>query len=100
MHKLTVLYHHPEDPEAFDHYYETTHIPIAENIPDVKHFESGRLLATPDGEDPQYHRIAELWFESADQLQKSMGSPEGLAATGDISNFATRGVTSFISEVE
>jgi uncharacterized protein (TIGR02118 family) len=100
MHKVTVLYHHPEDPDAFEDYYENTHVPIAQHIPNVQRFESGRLLATPDGDEPQYHRIAELWFESADQLQQSMGSPEGQAATGDIANFATKGATAFISEVE
>jgi hypothetical protein len=35
-----------------------------------------------------------------DQLQRSMGSDEGQAATGDIPNFATGGVIVFISEVE
>ena len=35
-----------------------------------------------------------------DQLQQSMGSEEGQAATGDVQNLATGGVTVLISEVE
>ena len=35
-----------------------------------------------------------------DQLQQSMGSEEGQAATGGVPNFATGGVTVLISEVE
>lgn len=35
-----------------------------------------------------------------DQLQQSLDSEEGQAATGDIPNFATGGVTVLISEVE
>jgi uncharacterized protein (TIGR02118 family) len=100
MVKVTVLYGHPTDPEAFEEYYANEHVPIAAKIPNVQRFESGRVMSTPDGEEPEYHRIAELWFESAEQMQSSMGSEEGLAATGDIPNFATGGATVLISEVE
>lgn len=100
MVKVTVLYGHPADPEAFEDYYADTHVPIAAKIPDVQRFESGRVMSTPDGEEPAYHRIAELWFESAEQMQSSMGSEQGQAATGDIANFATGGATVMISEVE
>lgn len=100
MHKVTVLYGRPEDPAAFEEYYANTHLPIAAKIPNVQRFEAGKVLATPDGGETPYHRIAEIWFDDMDQLQKSMGSEEGQAATGDIPNFATGGVTVFISEVE
>ncbi len=100
MHKVTVLYGHPTDPAAFEEYYANTHLPIAAKIPGVQRFEAAKVVATPDGEEPPYHRSAELWFEDLDQLQQSMGSEEGQAATGDISNFATGGVTVFISEVD
>jgi uncharacterized protein (TIGR02118 family) len=85
MHKVTVLYGHP---------------PIAAKIPNVQRFEAGKESRHPDGGETPYHRIAELWFEDMDQLQRSMGSDEGQAATGDIPNFATGGVIVFISEVE
>lgn len=100
MHKVTVLYGHPEDPEAFEEYYANTHLPIAAKIPNVQRFEAGKVLDTPDGGETPYHRVAEIWFEDMDQLQKSMGSEQGQAATNDIPNFATGGVTVFISEVE
>jgi uncharacterized protein (TIGR02118 family) len=100
MHKVTVLYGHPEDVAAFEDYYENNHVPIAAKIPNVQRFESGQAIAAPDGGDPPYHRIAELWFEDMDQLQQGMGSEEGQAATGDIPNFATGGATVLISEVE
>jgi uncharacterized protein (TIGR02118 family) len=100
MHKVTVLYGHPEDAASFEDYYENNHVPIAAKIPNVQRFESGQAIAAPDGGDPTYHRIAELWFEDMDQLQQGMGSEEGQAATGDIPNFATGGATVLISEVE
>ncbi len=99
MVKLTVLYGHPEDPEAFEGYYANTHMPLAAKVPNVQRFETGRVAGADDGEAP-YHRIAELWFESAERMQESMSSPEGSAAAGDIPNFATGGATMFVSEVE
>ncbi len=33
MHVLTVCYGHPADPAAFDAYYTSTHVPLAEKIP-------------------------------------------------------------------
>ena len=99
MIKMTVLYGHPGDPGAFDEYYEREHMPLAAKIPDVQRFESGRIGAI-DGTEPPYYRIAELWFESADQMGEALSSPEGEAATGDIPNFATGGATVFVSEVE
>jgi uncharacterized protein (TIGR02118 family) len=73
-------------------------VPLAERIPNVQRFEVGRVASLDEGE-PPYHLIAELWFESADVLQESMSSPEGQAAADDIPNFATGGVTMFVSEV-
>ena len=71
MVKLTVLYGHPTDTDAFDGHYADTHAPLAERIPKLERFEAGRV-STPDGSEPPY----------------------------DIPNFATGGVTVFSSEVE
>jgi uncharacterized protein (TIGR02118 family) len=43
--------------------------------------------------------MAELYFNSIEELQKQMGSPEGQAAVGDIPNFATGGVDVAIAQV-
>ena len=98
MLKLTVLYAHPKDPEAFEEYYANEHLPLAAKIPNVQRFESGRVHAVDDGK-PPYHRIAELWFESAERMGEALSSPEGEAATVDLPNFATGGATFFASEV-
>lgn len=100
MVKLTVLYGHPEEPEAFEEYYANTHLPLVAKIPNMQRFEAGRVAAVDDDGEPPYHRVAELWFESAERMQESLASPEGSAAAGDIPNFATGGATMFVSEVE
>ena len=98
MAKLTALYWHPTDPAAFDEHYVNKHVPLVEKIPNLRQFEAGKVIATPDGSEPPYYRIAELWFESVEQLQSSLGASEGQAAAEDIQNFATGGATLFISK--
>ena len=75
----------------------TTTVDSAKRIGNQR-FESGRVRAMDDGE-PPYHRIAEVWFESAERMGEAMSSPEGQAATADLPNFATGGATFFVSEV-
>ena len=100
MVKLTVLYLNPDDSDAFEEYYANTHMPMVPKIPNLLRYEAARVVATPDGSELPYHRIFEGYFEDMEQLQGGMGSEEGEAAVADIENFATGGVTIFISEVD
>jgi uncharacterized protein (TIGR02118 family) len=98
MVKLVVAYGPPEDPAAFDEYYANTHAPLAEKIPNLRRFETGKVLGTPDGSAAPFYFIAELSFDDVDQLQAAMGSSEGQAAGSDVANFATGGATLMIAE--
>jgi uncharacterized protein (TIGR02118 family) len=98
MVKLVVAYGQPEDPAAFDQYYASIHAPLVDKIPGLRRFETGRVLATPDGSKPPYYFIAELFFDDTEALGTGMGSSEGQAAAGDVPNFATGGATMMIAE--
>lgn len=104
MVKLTVLYGHPDDPDAFEDYYANTHMPMVQEIPNLLRYEAAKAVATPDGSEdgsaPPYYRTFEGYFEDMEQLQGGMSSSEGQAASADIPNFATGGATIFISEVD
>ncbi len=100
MVKITALFGHPADPAAFEEYYTNNHRPLVDKIPNLQRFEAAKIVATPDGSELPYYRIAELWFESMKQMQGGLGSQEGQAATEDLQNFATGGVAIFISEVD
>jgi uncharacterized protein (TIGR02118 family) len=100
MVKLVVLYGPPEDPEAFERHYADTHTALATAVPGLRRFEAARGIATPDGSDVPYQRIAELTFDDVESLQAGMGSKEGQAAVDDIPNFATGGVTVFIAQLD
>jgi uncharacterized protein (TIGR02118 family) len=100
MVKVVVLYGPPSDPAAFEDYYANTHLPLAAKMPNVRRFEASRVSGTPDGGEASYYRIAELWFDSQEELQSSTSSAEGQATVADIATFATGGATVLIAEVD
>ena len=75
MVKLVVAYGAPEDPAAFDQHYASTHVPLVQKIPGLRRFDAGKILGTPDGSPPPFYFLAELWFDSAQDLEAAMGSP-------------------------
>jgi uncharacterized protein (TIGR02118 family) len=98
MVKMVVCYGAPEDPAAFDQYYDETHVPLVHKIPGLRRFEAGKVLGTLDGTPAPYYYMAELSFDSADELQAAMGSSEGQAAGADVATFASGGATVMIVE--
>ena len=45
MVKLVVAYGAPDDPAAFEQYYASTHTPLVHEIPNLRRFEAGKVLA-------------------------------------------------------
>jgi uncharacterized protein (TIGR02118 family) len=99
MYKLTVLYHHPNNVEEFESYYEKVHLPLAQNMPGLSKLELTRFTSGPGGTKADFHRMAELYFINEAQMIETMGSPEGQAAINDLHNFATGGVNVMIGVV-
>jgi uncharacterized protein (TIGR02118 family) len=99
--KLTVLYTKPKDPDAFNTYYLSKHMPLVMKIPGLQRTEVATILPPPpDQPAPPYWRITELYFQSAEDLQKALASEEGKAATADLANFTEKGtVTAFASTI-
>ena len=91
MNKVTVLYKHPQDEEAFEKYYEETHLPLAAKFPNLDHAEFTKFVPGPDGTNSSYYRMAELYFASDSSMLESLSSPDGQAAASDIPKFATGG---------
>jgi uncharacterized protein (TIGR02118 family) len=98
MVKLSVMYNPPPDPEAFDTYYMTTHVPLVEKIPGLRRFEVSKS-SSPDGSPPAFYAMGELYFDSAEAMAAGLDSAEGKAAIADGVNFAGAGVTALTSEV-
>lgn len=97
--KVTVLYHHPDSADAFEDYYAASHLPIAAKMQGVDKLELTKFAAAPDGGKPAYYRMAEVYFSSQEQMEATLGSPEGQATVADFEKFATGGVTVMIGTV-
>ncbi len=91
MHDVIVLYNHPDDPDAFDIHYRTTHIPLVEQLPLLSEFSWGKVAAD-DGDTSGYYAVARLTYASAADAEESLGSPAGRASVEDLANFAAAGV--------
>lgn len=97
MHILTVAYGHPADPAAFDSYYTSTHLPLAQTVPNVIDV-AARHCTSLDSNPAPYYLLAQLSFASAEDLQGALASCEGQAAAADLANFATGGATFFVQQ--
>lgn len=91
MYQLTVLYNHPEDPEAFGKHYREVHAPLAKQAPGLTNYTLNWCEPGPDGSQPPYHLIAVLTWDSKEALVAALGSPEFQAAGADLPNFAAAG---------
>ena len=99
MVKISVLYGHPQDPAAFEDYYANAHAQLVGKIPGLAGVDTSKVLGTPDGQQAQWYRTADLHFDSLEKLQAAFASEEGQAVVADLGNFATGGVETFICEV-
>lgn len=100
MMKVTVLYGHPTNPDEFEEYYQSTHLPLGAKMKSIARLELTKFVSAPDGGKPAFHRMAELYFATKEQMEVSLASAEGRATFEDLQNFASGGVTVAIGDVE
>ncbi len=98
MVRVLVLYNTPADPEAFDRYYEQTHIPLARQLPGLQRYTVSKNV-TPLGGDAKYYLVAELDWDSMEAMQAAFGSPIGRETAADVPKFATGGSSLMVYEV-
>ncbi len=99
MIKMTAIYKKPANIEEFDKYYFNTHLPLANKMPGLKKVEIDKIYGTPYG-DTSYYMIANMYFDSKEDLTNALSSPEGKACGKDLRNFTTDNVELVFSQVE
>ncbi|GAA2031933.1 hypothetical protein GCM10009839_34980 [Catenulispora yoronensis] len=77
-------YEQPTDPAAFDRHYRDVHIPLARRLPGLRSYTITDNAVAVRGE--AFFRVAELCWDSMEDLQASFASPEGLACAQDVEN--------------
>jgi uncharacterized protein (TIGR02118 family) len=75
------LYEAPADPEAFDRHYHQTHVPLLRELPGLRRFAISRDITTLHG--TPYHLVAELEWDTMDELQAAFASVQGRATAAD-----------------
>ena len=71
------------DAEEFQRYWREIHAPIASKIPGLRKYVQNHSTRAPDGTNPPYDGVAEMWFEDA----TSFDTPEFEATVADAANF-------------
>ncbi|MGZ8163532.1 MAG: EthD family reductase [Methylobacter sp.] len=100
--KLIVMYPTPTDIETFEQRYADEHVPMAvEKLAGKIRFVASRITSAVGKEQAPYHRIAEVYFPSMDDLETCLNSPGGQETAGHAVEISSGGAPLFlIAEVE
>jgi uncharacterized protein (TIGR02118 family) len=77
----------PEDVEAFEEYYASTHVPRASAVPNLVAINTTRTKDGFEGGATDHYRVAEMVFDSPEAMAESEASEEWAtmrACSGDI----------------
>lgn len=79
--RFLALYETPADSGAFDRHYRQIHIPLMRDLPGLRRCTVGRDLAAVRG--APYYLVAELEWDTMDDLRAAFASAEGRATAAD-----------------
>ncbi len=84
--RFLALYETPADPGAFDRHYREIHIPLGCQLPGLRRYTVSRDVAAVRG--APYYLVAELDWDTMDELRAAFASPEGRATAADAARLA------------
>jgi uncharacterized protein (TIGR02118 family) len=79
--RFLAVYETPADPEAFDRHYHDVHIPLGRRLPGLRRYTVSRAVAAVRG--TPYYLVAELEWDTMNDLRAAFDSPEGRATGAD-----------------
>jgi uncharacterized protein (TIGR02118 family) len=75
--KIVALWKKPNDVDGFEKHYADTHMPLVNELPKVK------KTVTSKAQGDAYYRMAEIFFDSGDDVGGAMGSDAGAKLMAD-----------------
>ena len=96
MDKVLILFGPPVDDAAFARYFEETHRPLLDRVPQLGAVETNWVTGAVIG-DVTVHLLVELNFASEQALQDGLNSDAGQKMARDYPSFASGGVTILLS---
>ena len=96
--KIVVLYPAPRDVSTFERAYTQDHAPMVtpQNFKGLTKFVASKIVGTPDGSPPPFHRVAELHFPSLAVLQAAAGSSSAQQAVAHAISISSGGTPVFL----
>ena len=88
--KFIAVYETPADPPEFDRHYRSVHVPLARHLPGLRRFTLSADMAGVRGS--PYHLIAELEWDTIEDLRGAFASPAGRATAADAARLAEMAV--------
>jgi uncharacterized protein (TIGR02118 family) len=79
--RFLAVYETPADPAQFDRHYREVHIPLGMRLPGLRRYTVSRDVAAVRGE--ACYLVAELEWDTMDDLRAAFASPEGRATAAD-----------------
>jgi uncharacterized protein (TIGR02118 family) len=75
------------DREEALRYWKDDHVLLVENVPLLKGYVQNLCVVGPDGAEPAYAGLGEVWFDSFEDAERATQSPEWAAVTEDARAF-------------
>jgi uncharacterized protein (TIGR02118 family) len=85
--------------DEFAGYLLDVHAPLANKMPGLRKYVLN-IVQKPPNKEPEYHGVAELWFDDRESMKKAFSSREGEITQKDTENFTSKTTTLFIDEHE
>lgn len=78
MFKFTTIYRRVDDENTLETFFSETHLPLAEQLPELLKSEVSRIEGKPGGQS-RFHLMYELYFADEHAYRRSMVSEIGVA---------------------
>lgn len=96
MHRMTIQYATPVEPESFNQHYGDVHLPMVEKLPGLRRIVTSHTRGV--GSDAPY-MVTELWFDDRQALKAALNSPEMREAMQDAQTFEVASTTTHTGDV-
>lgn len=97
MFKFMLIFFHPEDIVSFENRYQDL-LALVERMPEITRRQVIHITGSPVGPSP-YYRILEVYYADQDAMNRSLLSPAGQEAGGEIQKFPANSFEMAFAEV-